>query len=108
MDAYLICPETKKALWLGKPIRTMDESHVERVLYYHRGPLGGSLNYNDQLLNMILWKFLAEHAHKDLRVVFSGEFDDDEYERIGSGDVESDEYLQGWPPRHSGDVSLQE
>ena len=42
MDAYLICSETKTALWLGKPIREERDDDVERVLYYHAGP-GGEL-----------------------------------------------------------------
>ena len=92
MDAYLICPETKKLIWLGKPIRSEDDV----VLYYNQRP--GRNNHETVLLNKVLWKFLAEHAHKQLRVVFDGEYNDGEYEHIDTHDVEAGEYVRGWPP----------
>ena len=98
MDAYLICKDSKYALWLGKPIRTVAlEKSAERVVFYHRGPKDGIYNHEDPLSNKTLWKFLADNAHKELRVVFSGEFNEDEYEHIGSGDVETENYVHGWP-----------
>ena len=48
---------------------------------------------------MVLWKFLAEHAKKDLRVVFSGEFNEDEYLFVAYDELKAAEYLRGWPPR---------
>jgi hypothetical protein len=97
MDAYLICPETRKSLWLGKPIRSDEKDGTERTRYYHRSSSEGPWNHERELLNMVLWKFLSDHARKDLRVVFSGDFDEDVYEEIGSEDFEMRAYLQGWP-----------
>ncbi len=97
MDSYLICDETKKAMWLGKPIRGTTDGNAERVLFYHRGSQEDPYNHEDEVLNKILWKFLADNARKTFRVVFSGEFEEDDYEWVGSGDVETEEYLRGWP-----------
>ena len=99
MDAYLLCPETKNAMWLGKPIREETDNNNERVLYYHRGPYNGPLNHQNEELNMILWKFLAEHTKKDMRIMFDHEFNEGEYRYIGSDEVETAEYLRGWPPK---------
>ena len=95
MDAYLTCPDTKKLVWLGKPIRQRAGS--QEVSYYNQNK--HHENFDDTLLNKVLWKFLAEHAHKELRVLFSGEFDDDEYEHISTWDVEAEEYVKNWPPK---------
>ena len=92
MDAYLTCSETKKLIWLGKPIR----SENDRVVVYSQNEY--RYNHQDPLLNKVLWRFLADHAHKDLRVVFSGEFVDDEYEHISTSDIEAEEYVRNWPP----------
>ena len=46
----------------------------------------------------MLWKFLADHAHKEIRILFSGEFIDDDYEHISTSDVEAEEYVKNWPP----------
>jgi hypothetical protein len=94
MDAYLICDATKKAMWLGKSIRSLADN---RILFYHRGPAEGPYNHEDIELAKVLWKFLSENGRGGVRVVFSGEYDEDEYERVGSGDVETEEYLRGWP-----------
>jgi hypothetical protein len=99
MDAFLVCRETRKSLWLGKPIRTMNNDGTERVLYYHWAGAEDPPNHEWPLLNKVLWKFPAYHAHLDMRVVFSGEFNEDEYERIGSDDFELEEYLGDWPVR---------
>jgi hypothetical protein len=92
MDAYLICPETKKSIWLGKPIRSEDD----KVIYYNQN--FRRQNHEDSLLNKVLWRFLAEHAHKELRIVFSGEYNEDEYDRISTSDFEAEEYVSDWPP----------
>ncbi len=94
MDAYLICPETKKLIWLGKPIRDADDG--ARVVYYSQ--TASRHNYEDNLLNKVLWKFLADHAHRPLMIVFSGEYNDDEYDHIGTSDIEAEEYVMNWPP----------
>ncbi len=94
MDAYLICPDTRKAIWLGKPIRPLNDP--QRVIYYSQSP--SAENHETPLLCKVLWKFLAEHAHNELRVVFSGEFVDDEYEQIDTCDVEAEQYVKDWPP----------
>jgi hypothetical protein len=96
MDAYLTCFETKKAVWLGKPIR-FQEAGVARVEYYNR--LANEDNHANLVLNKILWKFLAEHAKMELKVLFSGDFDEEEYEEVATGfdDVKTDLYLEGWP-----------
>lgn len=99
MDAYLICPETKKEIWLGKPIRVEDNNGALRVAYFHRGSSDGPWNHEIDSINKLLWKFLAEHAHKELRVVFSGEYDDDEFDRVAGDEVELEEYVRGWPAR---------
>ena len=88
MDAYLICPETKKLIWLGKPIRSQDD----KVLYYNQNYR--HCNHDVPLLNKVLWKFLAEHAHKELRVVFSGEYNDDEYVHLDTHESEAEEYVK--------------
>lgn len=99
MDAYLICPETKKEMWLGQPIRFFDANGAEQVAYYHQGPSGGALNHEIEAVNKLLWRFLPEHAHKELRVVFSGEYEDEEFERVPGGELELEEYVRGWPAR---------
>jgi hypothetical protein len=93
MDAYLICPEAKKLIWLGKPIRPDKGSN--RVSFYSQN--ASRDNHEDPLLNRVLWRFLADHAHKELRVVFSGKFVDDEYEHISTSDIEAEEYIKDWP-----------
>jgi hypothetical protein len=93
VDAYLICAETRKLIWLGKPIRPT--SDPGRVIFYSQN--ASRENYEVPLLNKVLWKFLAEHAHKELGVVFSGEFVDDDYEHISTDDVEAEEYVKDWP-----------
>jgi hypothetical protein len=98
VDAYLICVETKKLIWLGKPIRP--KSDPGRVIYYSQN--ASRHNYEAPLLNKVLWKFLAEHAHQELRAVFSGEFVDDDYEHISTHDVEAEEYVKDLAPVDSG------
>lgn len=93
MDAYLICVETKKLIWLGKPIRLT--SNPGKVIYYSQN--SSYNNHETPLLNKVLWKFLAEHAHKELRAVFSGEYNDDDYEHISTDDVEAEDYVRDWP-----------
>jgi len=93
MDAYLSCPETRKLIWLGKPIRTSSD----QVVFYSQN--ADNWNHDNPLLNKVVWKFLADHAHKELRVVFSGEFNEDEYDQIGSQDIETEEYIKEWPPK---------
>src|SRR5215472_15018290 len=90
MDAYLICPETKKYMWLGKPIR----SDGDFVDFYSQNPCRH--NHDNPLLNKVLWKFLSEHARKELRIVFSGEFIEDEFEAIWTSDIEAENYLKDW------------
>jgi hypothetical protein len=97
MDAYLICDATRKAMWLGKPIRPTAKD--PRILYYHRGGYDGPYNHEVQEDNRVLWKFLAENGRHGVRVVFSGEYDEDSYEQVGSDEVETAEYLRGWPPK---------
>jgi hypothetical protein len=97
MDAYLICDRTRKAMWLGKPIRSLEDK--EQVIFFHRGWQGGPYNHEDPELNKLLWKFLADNGREGVRVVFSGEYDEDAYDRVGSGDVETSQYLEGWPER---------
>jgi len=63
------------------------------------GPAGGLLNHEISSANKVLWKFLAEHAQMELRIVFSGEFEENSYEQIGTNDADADEYLRGWPDR---------
>jgi|SRR6516162_10641800 hypothetical protein len=101
MDSYLICPETNKYIWLGKPIR----SDSDTVIYYSQNAY--HYNHEEPLLNKVLWKFLAEHAHKELRIVFSGEFVEDEYEAAWTSDIEAENYVEDWrllplevPKRH--------
>jgi hypothetical protein len=55
-------------------------------------------NHEVSLLNKVLWRFLADHAHKELRIVFSGEFVEDDYDATSTHDVEAEEYVKGWPP----------
>lgn len=98
MDAYLICKDTKKLIWLGKPIRS--ESEPDRVIFYSQNATLD--NHDNPLLNRVLWRFLAEHAHRELRVVFSGEYDDDEYEHIRTSDIEAEDYVRDWPPLTDG------
>lgn len=95
MEAYLICEKTRKAICLGKPIREPGG----RTEYYHSGPANGDPNHEDALLNRVLWKFLAEHARQELRIVFSGDFRQDDFEFIWTSDVEAENYVWGWPPR---------
>ena len=97
MDAFLICPETKKSIWLGKAVRLHENDDLDQVEFYHQGPSGGVFNYEDPLLNKVLWKFLAEHANKELRVVADGDYNDDEYERVPTSDIEAELYVEGWP-----------
>ena len=92
MDAYLTCPETKKSMWLGKPIRRDNDE----VVFYSQN--AAQYNHDDLLLNKVLWKFLAEHAHKDLRILFSGEYPDGDYERVSTWDIEAEDYVRDWPP----------
>ena len=94
MDAYLICPETRKLIWLGKPITPEDDNPL--VVYFNQR--SSHQNHENPLLNKVLWKFLADHAHMDLRIVFSGEYNDDEYQHISTSDVEAEEYVRNWPP----------
>lgn len=93
MDAYLVCPETKKILWLGKPIRPLGKTDV--IFYSQTAECN---NHDRTLLNKVLWEFLAEHARKELKVLFSGEFVDDEYEHVSTWDIEAEEYVRDWPP----------
>jgi len=99
MDAYLICPETHKSMWLGKAIRVRQSDGTETVNYFHQGAYDDPPNYENEMLNKVLWKFLAEHTHKELRIVFSGEVDDESFDRVGTDDVEADNYLRDWPQR---------
>ena len=61
MDAFLLCPETREYIWLGKPIRFEDEAGQEQVAYFSQN--AKVQNYQDLLLNKVLWKFLAEHEN---------------------------------------------
>ena len=103
MDAYLICPETRMSLWLGKPIRLEDADGTVRTRYYHCGYENGPLNHENSFVNKVLWKFLADHAHRKLKIVFSGECDEEAYETIlPVDDGEAREYIKGWPPHPDG------
>ena len=76
--------------------QTRDSPKGPRILQTTRS---GYELLNDPLLNKVLWRFLAEHARKELRVAFSGEFNDDEYQHIGTSDIEGENYVKDWPPR---------
>ena len=67
-----------------------------RVLYYDRGYYGTP----NRELNMVLWKFLADNAEKELRVVLADQYSNAVYSEVGAGsdEPETTEYLRGWPP----------
>ncbi len=81
---------------LGKPIRAAHDK--TQVVFYSFNPM--KPNHERPLLNRVLWKFLAEHAHKELRIVFSGEYVEEDFDEIPALDVEAEEYVEVWPPEH--------
>jgi hypothetical protein len=99
--ASLACPRTRKLLWLGKAIFKQQkgtEGASSVVDRFHIGSAEEPPNYRRDLLNQVLWKFLAEHTGMDLRVVVEGDgFDVDDYVEIGGdseGDVPFDRYIK--------------
>jgi hypothetical protein len=94
-SAWLVCDTHKVSLGLGKPVRNPDHS----VNYFY----AGSQNSANSDLTKSLWKFLANHADHQFRIVSS--YDDDfeaiaGYRLIGSDsieDIDFPEYLRGFP-----------
>lgn len=65
---YLACLETNESLWLGKVLRHKGPDGSLSAFGFWMGPDPGH-NYQKELLNKALWKFLAEHLGKELIVV---------------------------------------
>ena len=72
-SAKLACTDGHVSLFLGKPIRREDES----VNSFQMGGKGLLLNGQRPELNKINWTMLADHAEHHLRVLMTGDPDDD-------------------------------
>jgi hypothetical protein len=98
--AYLTCPETRQMIFLGKAVWTTGDDS-RQVSYFHLGPRETAPNSQQEELSRAVWRFLADHAGKELRVLLENELKDEgEYVVIGGDskdDIPFDEYLKDWP-----------
>jgi hypothetical protein len=98
--ANMVCFDCRQRLWLGKSVY---KPGSQGVAYFHLGPADTPANSKQEKLTRALWRFLAEHASHQIRVVVEGVDDDDvddEYAQIGGDramDISFDEYLKDFP-----------
>jgi hypothetical protein len=95
---YIVSPGSKQMIWLGKAICGTDREGNEAVARFHIGDAGEPANYERDQLNRVLWRFLAENAGKELRVVVEGDGSSlDGFSEIGgelATDISFEEYLK--------------
>ena len=109
--AYLICPECRRILCLGKAIWAIPNHQRASPTHFHIGDSNQPPNWHRRELNQTVWKFLADHAGREIRVIMSKDLDEledlEKYAEIG-GDTLSDlsvaEYLAEWPGMKAGRV----
>lgn len=94
--AFLTCPESGLMIWLGKAVFREGAKEVE---FFQIQRESDPRNTERELLTRAVWKFLADHVGKELRVKFDWEMDSaDEfgsYREIGE-DIPFEDYLSGW------------
>jgi hypothetical protein len=94
--AWLVCEETKEMVWLGKIV---SDPRTSEVYFQVDGQLPNS---SSKLMNQVIWRFLAQHIDKPLRVWSEETMDrsiDDSYVEIGNedgGEVSADDYVRGF------------
>lgn len=96
-NGYLVCTRCEVYLALGQYVRESDRP------YFHSGVPGGPPNSAQRELTSAVWRFLAEHASHDIRVMLSG---DPEFESLGDiaeiggdrplKDITFEDYLRDW------------
>jgi hypothetical protein len=93
---YLSCHDCRQLLWLGKAL------HKDRKPYcFHIGPAQEPPHWKREVLNQVLWKFLADHTGHHIDVRLEHEMTDAMYgyQEIGGdrdGDLSFEHYLNGW------------
>ena len=101
---YLVCHDCRQKLWLGKACGEPGEG---RVSYYHIGSEREPPHWQRELLNTVLWKFVADHTSHRVRILLEQEMEDEQcgYRSLG-GDAVDDlswgEYVEGWPGGSAG------
>jgi hypothetical protein len=94
--AYLNCHDCRQTLWLGKALH---ENY--RPSCFHIGDQTEPPQWKRDVLNQVLWKFLADHTGHRIDVRLEHEMTDDmhEYHEIGGDtdrDISFEKYLSGW------------
>lgn len=83
---YLNCHDCKKCIWLGKAL------HKENIPFaYHIGSADQPKHWKREMLNKVIWKFLADHTghNIDVRLEYDMPDDEEDYQEIG-GDSDKD------------------
>jgi hypothetical protein len=57
ISGYLVSPETRRYIWLGKPIRPYKDINI--VSCFHIGEAGGPGNWQQEPRAKAVWKFLG-------------------------------------------------
>jgi len=94
--AYLNCHDCRQTLWLGKALH---ENY--RPFCFHIGCPDEPPHWKREMLNQVLWKFLADHTGHRIDVRLEHEITDEMfgYQSIGGDtdrDVSFEQYLSGW------------
>ncbi|MDA0207419.1 MAG: hypothetical protein O2795_19025 [Acidobacteria bacterium] len=67
--AYLACPQTRDYLFLGKALRTVDQTDAKEIFGFWMGSREDFKNFENPVLNRALWRFIADHAGKKMVVL---------------------------------------
>ena len=100
--AYLVNESQRRFVWLGKAICDEGrEDELRAVDYFRVGGRDEPRNHEQDLLNQVLWKFIADSAGEPLRVILDSELALLEgFVEIGGGcesSISFEDYLEGWP-----------
>lgn len=93
---FLNCHDCRQMVWLGK---AMHEQY--RPIWFHIGPADDPPNWQRDVLNQVIWKFLADHCSHRIDVRLESQMTEEMYgyQDIG-GDGETGisdaQYLAGW------------
>lgn len=99
--AKLFCHDCRQAFFLGKALRDNDDTPFG----FHIGN-DPTPHWKREMLNKVVWKFLANHTAHNIDVRMEHQMTDDmhDYQEIGGdaiGDISIIDYLEGW---HSPDA----
>lgn len=92
---YLVSPQHRQKIWLGKIVnRELPD------IYFHIGDKNADPNSRNELLNQVIWKFLARNTDGEVKILSESEMTEAYYsfQDIGGdslGDISYEDFLAG-------------